>query len=144
MARPDGGDTADPDTGADRTCPSARCAPGATLLGVKGSDGRVHNLRTAMPIDEAFVQQAKAHGAPEQRMRFAAKCETSGCSQWTGDRCGVIDRVLGHLEAHKVPLRDDLPPCPIRGTCRWYSQTGRTACHACDLVVTDNSQIAAE
>ncbi len=141
MARPEKGQAV---TGAERTCPSARCAPGATLLGVKGPDGRVKNLRTAMPLDDAFVAQAQAHGMPEQRMRFASNCETKGCSQWTGTRCGVIDKVLGQLAALNAPLRSDLPPCPIRNTCRWFSQTGRAACSACELVITDNSHIAAE
>lgn len=144
MGGPAKGSTATADTGTDRTCPSARCAPGATLLGIKGKDGRVTNFRTAMPIDDAFVKKAKAVGPPEQRMRFASPCQTNGCSQWTGDRCGVIDRVLGHLDVNNITLRSDLPPCPIRSTCRWHSQTGARACYACEMVVTDNSAMAAE
>lgn len=135
---------AGPDTGTDRTCPSARCESGATLLGIKGPDGRIRHLRTALPIDDGFIAAAQEVGPPERRMRFAAPCATSGCSQWTGDRCGVIDRVLDHLATMDAPLRDTLPPCPIRGTCRWFDQTGEVACRACDLVVTDNSAIAAE
>lgn len=126
----------------DKTCPSARAAPGATLLGIRGPDGRIANMRTPLPVTETFLDAAG--DAPETRMRFASKCETSGCAQWTGTRCGVIDNVLEHLEAAKVPVRDTLPPCPIRGTCRWHAQTGVRACYACELVTTDTRAIAAE
>ena len=94
-------------------------------------------LRTAMEIDEGFVAEAERYGSPEARMRFAAPCATSGCSQWTGSRCGVIDKVMDFLEAEKVPLRADLPPCAIRATCRWYDQSGARACKGCELVTTD-------
>ena len=128
----------------DRTCPSARCAPGNDLIGIRGRDGRIANLRTKLPVSAQFVEQASAQGPPEARMRFAGKCETSGCAQWTGSRCGVIDRVMAHLEAHEVPLTSDLPPCTIRGTCRWYEQTGPRACAGCAYVTTDTRAIAAE
>ena len=125
-----------PDLG--KSCPSAPCAPGNSLLGVVGEDGRVHNLRTALTIDEGFVAAAQEAGRPEARMRFAGTCVTSGCKQWTGSRCGVIDRVLGHIEAELDTLRQaDLPPCTIRGTCRWFGQSGADACAACPIVVTD-------
>lgn len=101
-------------------------------------------MRQQMPVDEGFVKEAQKHGTPEARMRFASKCQTSGCSQWTGERCGVIDKVLGHLDAIQHELDDRLPACPIRATCRWFSQTGARACAACDLVTTDQTQIAAE
>jgi hypothetical protein len=127
-----------------RTCPSARCAPGNLLLGVKGADGEVHHMRKAMQIDEEFVEKAREKGPPEARMRFASTCATSGCAQWTGTRCGVIDNVLAHLEAIKHPVRTSLPPCPIRATCRWFDQSGEQACQACSLVITDQSALAAE
>lgn len=128
----------------DKTCPSARAAPGAILLGVKGADGRIKHMRTAMSVDAAFIESASTSGKPEARMRFGAPCQTSGCAQWTGTRCGVIDNVLEHLAVDRAPVAKTLPPCPIRATCRWYDQTGETACYACDLVVTDQSAIAAE
>ena len=129
---------------ADKSCPSARCAPGNLLLGVKEADGHIRNMRTPLPVDEDFVRAASRKGNPEARMRFTSKCATSGCAQWTGTRCGVIDHVLDHLEKAKVPLAASLPPCPIRGSCRWFSQSGDTACKACSMVVTDQSAIAAE
>lgn len=132
------------ETGADRTCPSARCAPGNRLIGIKGRDGRVDNLRTPLPVTPDFARAAADHGPPEARMRFAGRCETSGCAQWTGTRCGVIDRVMGHLEALGVPLGTELPPCAIRATCRWFDQTGARACAGCAYVTTDTRAVPAE
>ncbi len=129
---------------ADKTCPSARAAAGATLLGVKGADGRIKHMRTPMVVDAGFVAAASTQGPPEARMRFASPCQTSGCAQWTGSRCGIIDEVLQHLAADPAPQRATLPACAIRSTCRWHGQSGDSACYACDLVVTDQSLIAAE
>lgn len=122
-----------------RTCPSARAAPGATLLGVLGRDGRMVPLRTAMTVDQDFV--AATGPRPEARMRFAHACVKGHCAQWTGHRCGVIEKVLGHLG---VPEPAPLPPCLIRATCRWFAEQGAAACGVCDLVVTDTAAPAAE
>ena len=132
-----GGADAAPDT-QSRSCPSAPAAPGATLLGVLGADGRIHNLRTPLQVDEGFLETAGSLGPVEARMRFAGRCQTSGCSQWTGARCGVIDRAMAHLEAQGMrPKTQDLPPCVIRADCRWYHQRGAAACGTCSLIVTD-------
>ncbi|MDT8854604.1 hypothetical protein RNZ50_06080 [Paracoccaceae bacterium Fryx2] len=128
-----------------RACPSAPAAPGATLLGFLGPDGRISNLRTTLTVDTDFLEEASRHGPPESRMRFAARCQTSGCTQWTGTRCGVIDRALAHLAALGEEPGTDLPPCTIRATCRWFGQVGATACGACSLIVTDTRDaVAAE
>jgi hypothetical protein len=128
-----------------KTCPSARCNPGASLLGVLGSDGRIKHARTAMTIDADFVARAQAHGPPEARFRFASPCVEGKCEQWSGNACGVVEKVLAHIEAVAPELaRDDLPPCTIRQTCRWYSQSGEKACKVCDLVVTGQNMTAAE
>jgi hypothetical protein len=117
------------------TCPSSRAEPGATLLGVVNADGTVGYLSPAVTVDEAFVERARRGRAPEKRFRFAGACVESGCAQWTGSRCGVIDRVLGSdLEA---PERAGLPRCAIRSSCRWFAQSGAEACGVCPLVITD-------
>jgi hypothetical protein len=111
-----------------------------------GPDGRVHNLKSALTVDEGFLDSAAKDGPVEARMRFASRCQTSGCAQWTGSRCGVIDRALAHIEA-VLPLPENgaLPPCTIRSDCRWYAQTGAKACGACSYIVTDRrAQVAAE
>lgn len=130
---------------APRSCPSAPAAPGVRLLGLLGPDGRVHNLKSVVTVDAGFLEAAAEAGPVEARMRFASRCQTSGCAQWTGSRCGVIDRALTVIEA-AVPVADGaLPPCTIRSDCRWYAQTGARACGACAYIVTDRrAQVAAE
>lgn len=89
-----------------------------------------------MVVDEAFVARARAAGEPEARMRFTAPCAEGSCSHWTGKACGLIDRVLRHVDAAPSdPRGGALPPCTIRKECRWFGQQGRSACAVCDLVV---------
>lgn len=127
------------------TCPSAPASPGAVLLGVKGAEGRIVPLRTRMQVDADFLASAARLGPPEARMRFASPCQTRGCTQWTGSACGIIQRVLDHLgpaPAPPAPQAERLPPCTIRQDCRWFSEQGRPACAACDLVVTYQTDTA--
>ena len=137
-----GGDTSAARPSDSYACPSAPAEPGAGLLGVLGPDGRIHNLRTPMQVDESFLKVAKTSGAPEARMRFSGRCQTSGCSQWTGTRCGVIDRAMKDMGHAGVSPTAELPPCTIRGTCRWYDQAGARACGTCALIVTDTRQVS--
>jgi hypothetical protein len=136
-----GGET-DAARSAQYACPSAPAEPGAGLLGVLGPDGKIHNLRTLMPVDEDFLAAVRLRGAPEERMRFSNRCQTSGCSQWTGTRCGVIDRAMKEMEVPGAPPADSLPPCSIRGSCRWFAQNGPKACHTCAFIVTDTRQMS--
>jgi hypothetical protein len=101
------------------------------------SSGKVGYLTPAMTIDEGFVARARRSGSPEKRFRFAAPCVEARCEQWTGSRCGVIDRVLEVEELDRTPQRQALPRCAIRGSCRWYAQVGAEACTVCPLVITD-------
>jgi hypothetical protein len=115
-------------------CPSARCEPGAILLGLSLPDGRVAFASDRIVVNEEFVEAA-AEGRPaEQRFRFAAPCVRGACKQWTGSRCGVIDAVVDHLGPTEAA---SLPACSIRSQCRWFGQSGPVACSACPLVVTD-------
>lgn len=117
------------------TCPSATCAPGTQLIGTLGAGGRIKHLRTPLTVDAGFVEAAQAQGDPEARMRFATGCAEGRCHHWRGGACGLITEVLETLEAAQVERSPGLPRCPIRPTCRWHAQEGRTACEACDLVV---------
>jgi hypothetical protein len=126
------------------TCPSAECAPGATLLGTLGADGRIKHLRTPLTVDAPFVAAVTRDGPAETHMRFAAPCQEGRCQQWTGSACGVIERVLAHLDTRAPDLRAAAPPpCTIRATCRWYAERADAACLACDLVVMRQDQAAA-
>jgi hypothetical protein len=139
-------------------CPSHRCKPGSDLIGVRQDDGTVAILPQPLPVDQHFVEVvSRDAAAPEQRFRFSNKCIESGCSQWTGSRCGVIDNVLQLLAG--VPAAGDiappaatasptpkestatLPPCGIRPTCRWFLQAGADACRVCPYVVTHITEV---
>jgi hypothetical protein len=123
--------------GGEIACPSARAEPGATLLGVIGVDGRVAYLKTALQIDQDFIDEAGKDGPPEERFRFAGTCVEGRCVQWDGGakRCGVLDGVVPFLGTgdETAPLQ----PCVIRGACRWYRQDGAGACRICPGVITD-------
>jgi hypothetical protein len=75
--------------------------------------------------------------AAEKRYRFASSCAQSGCMQWSGGKCGVIEEVLDEARPN-VHLRK-LPECSIRSQCRWFSQRGEESCFVCPFVVTDGS-----
>jgi len=99
------------------------------------SDGQVALAAEEARVDEEFVQLARAGRAPEKRFRFASRCMQGGCRQWTGSRCGVIDRVLDDVPTHDAVAA--LPACAIRDRCRWFDQAGADACAVCTLVITD-------
>jgi hypothetical protein len=120
----------------ERLCPSARCEPGAILLGIVGADGVVGYVRPQIDVDEEFVATAHQGRSPEKRFRFASRCVEAKCMQWTGSRCGVIDKVLDRQERGELPAAE-LPACTIRQECRWYAQSGSRACTVCPFVVTD-------
>jgi hypothetical protein len=92
-------------------------------------------------VNDALAQRLGSDGEPERRFRFASPCREDACVQWTGERCGVIDRV--NAAATPVELRR-LPTCAIRRTCRWYAQSSTRACDVCSYVVTDQRPAEAE
>ena len=118
-------------------CPSSRCEPGATLLGVIEADGTVGYITPQLTIDDDFVERARRGREPERRFRFSNPCVEAGCRQWTGSRCGLIDRVLDADLEPAQPERAGLPHCSIRSSCRWFEQSGADACRVCPLVITE-------
>ena len=116
-------------------CPSARCEPGAVLLGIVGPDNRVGYVTPRLTVDEDFVAAAQSARTPEKRLRFAQPCIESGCRHWQG-RCQVADGAV-ELDEAKAEASGPLPRCSIRPDCRWFAQLGARACRACPFVVTD-------
>ena len=124
---------------APRLCPSARCEPGATLLGIVGADGRVGYLTPPLAIDATFAARAReGDAAPETRFRFAQPCVAGGCHHWTGQACGLIGRVRQVLAEAETPVAAAPPRCGIRHACRWFAQDGLAACAVCPLVITED------
>jgi len=122
-------------------CPSSKCRDGSLLLGIVKEDGHVDMLKQAIPITEDFVNTAMQGRLAETRFRFAGTCAKNGCRQWTGSRCGIVDKMLNHIQ-DAIPVMDELPACSIRPQCRWYNQNGADACKLCPWVITEVSEIA--
>ena len=122
--------------GRERSCPSAPCREGALLIGVMTRRGTLAYVQPPTRVDAEFVERANALGRPESRFRFSVPCIESGCPQWTGQGCAVVDEVL-EAESENAASPAALPQCAIRSTCRWYYQRGATACAVCPLVVAD-------
>ena len=118
-------------------CPSAQPEmPDAQILGVvsAGTDEpRVVYLSERVAATPELLAQA-APAAPAEVFRLAARCETSRCTHFDGHQCRLATRVVEMLPE----VADNLPPCIIRRSCRWYRQEGRAACARCPQIVTRN------
>lgn len=115
-------------------CPSATNSEGASLFGIVGNDGKVKFLPHIVSLDAELIAAANNHTNPESKFRYTQTCAEGGCRQWTGEKCGVIDKVrdLGIQQ-----LDEKMQHCPIINDCRWYAQDGPNACRICPLVVAD-------
>lgn len=122
---------------AAKACPSGPCQEGALLLGVMSEQGRLAYVQPPTRIDGEFVSRARALGNPERRFRFSTACIESGCPQWTGCGCAVVDKLLSEEAPDALPSARELPRCGIRSSCRWFGQRGPAACAVCPLVVAD-------
>ena len=123
-------------------CPSAPATKGALLIGIVETDGRVVNLGTSLPVDDAFIKTVRIDGSPEERFRFSSPCQRDRCGHWKGHECGLIGELYESARQKSLIEKDavsarGLPRCAIRANCRWWSQRGRDACAVCPLVVTD-------
>ncbi len=112
-------------------CPSAPATPGALLIGVVEETRRVANLATPIPVDDGFVEAARAHGSPERRFRFSIPCVEGRCGHWTGSACGLIGisrgqavaaglagTCLGRMHGQAAALRDPAAlPVVAAGRC---------------------------
>jgi hypothetical protein len=123
-------------------CPSAPLEPGVVLVGVVLTNGRVAYAADRIELGEEFVAAVTQADSPERMFRFASPCRQTGCQQWTGTQCGVIDLFLeanAHIKAEK-----ELPQCSIRPQCRWFNQEGEIACALCPHIITDSRPRASE
>jgi hypothetical protein len=105
------------------------------MIGMVKEDGHVDMMEVPLPVDQHFVEVASRGRMPESRFRFSNKCIRCGCAQWTGSRCGIIDKILDNVTS--LPEPEGLPQCSIRPGCRWYSQRGADACKVCPFIITD-------
>ena len=93
-------------------------------------------LRSSFPVSEGTML-ALAGGMlhANQMFRFAAPCEQAGCTNWSGTRCRVAERLVQILPVASI----ELPACVIRPDCRWFAQEGKSACMRCPQVVTNSA-----
>ena len=119
-------------------CPSSKAQHGAKLLGVRQDDGKVAILPQPLAISSDFIEKANQSSKAEQKFRFTNKCVASGCTQWTGSRCGVADQIIGVM--NELSVTDGIPVCAIRPSCRWFMQNGPDACKVCPYVITETTE----
>jgi hypothetical protein len=122
-------------------CPSWKCEPGASLIGIVLPNGTVAFSKERIVIDDAFVQIARQGRSPEKRFRFSSTCKRAACIQWADNRCGIADLVANVHQSRTVSVEPfELPECPIRPQCRWHLQRGDDACRVCPEVITDMAE----
>ncbi|MDG4792944.1 hypothetical protein [Micromonospora sp. WMMD1082] len=121
----------------ERMCPSTPADNATVFLGMITPAGRVAYVTPAMPAEVAVTAAAEADAPVEARYRLAGPCVTSRCGFWTGEHCGLGERLAASYAEIAGEPEADLPRCAIRRTCRWFAEQGSAACAACAHVVTD-------
>jgi hypothetical protein len=116
-------------------CPSAQPqTQGSLLIGVVGGSvdqPRAEFLEAPRPVTEDLLQLTYPV-APTEVLRVAAPCIGGACHHFVGRRCALAAKVVQLLPA----VVDQVPDCPIRPECRWFSQEGPAACQRCPQVIT--------
>lgn len=119
-------------------CPSAQPEMAySQVLGVFGEDRGeplLSYLNEHLPVTEEVLAMAGA-APPTQVFRFAAPCEEKKCIHFDGEDCQLATRIVQILS----PVGEGLPPCIVRGSCRWYAQEGGAACVRCPQITTLNT-----
>ena len=73
---------------------------------------------------------------PSAIFRISAPCAGHACQHFDGSQCRLATRIVQMLP----PVTEDLPPCRIRPTCRWWRQEGKAACLRCPQIVSQAYQ----
>jgi hypothetical protein len=125
-------------TGDTPLCPSARSNwAESQVFGVVGgtveTPAVIYLKETELP-SEYLTRLSGTEITPEEVFRIAAPCEENSCQHFDGRNCRLATRIVDRLPS----VAEDLPPCAIRRSCRWWQQEGRSACLRCPQVITDN------
>jgi hypothetical protein len=119
----------------DLDCPSAQPElRGARIIGVMSESGggsRVEYLERAVPVTPELLDRTGPLD-PTSILRVSAPCETAACPHFEDHRCTLAEKVVNLLPA----VIDEIAPCPIRRTCRWFAQEGKAICLRCSAVTT--------
>ena len=84
-----------------------------------------------LPVTPELIAMC-APVAPTEVFRFAAPCQGNKCQHFDGAEC----RLVNNLVQISIGSKQDLKPCPIRTSCRWFAQQGAAACARCTEIVT--------
>jgi hypothetical protein len=116
-------------------CPSAQPDwPTARIIGVVGGtpeQAQVAFLNEPAPLNKELLALAEPL-QPTEVFRFTAPCASAACTHFGEGRCRLASKIVRLLPE----VTSELPSCPIRSECRWWSQEGPTACLRCPQVVT--------
>jgi hypothetical protein len=126
-------------------CPSADAEmSGSAIFGiVVGTPESPHvvHLDRVKPIPPELLA-LDSPVKPSEIFRIAAPCIENGCKHFDGAKCRLTTRIVEGLPTVTEPLaeglRQRIPACAIRSTCRWWYQEGAAACARCQQVVRDN------
>jgi hypothetical protein len=127
------------DNTSERTtlCPSARPeSVGGVVFGIVSGTAtapRIAYLKKPLPITDELIAKASPV-TPTEIFRTAASCVELGCQHFDGKDCRLAMRIVDKMPA----VAEGLPPCSIRGDCRWWQQEGKAACMRCPQIITDN------
>lgn len=105
----------------------------SVVLAVRdGLDGPPAYLPAPRPAADAIA--GLPDGAePRRLLRLASHC-VPHCRNRAGDTCTLATRLT--KPPRPAPPAAALPPCHLRPSCKWWTQSGPAACGACPDVST--------
>jgi hypothetical protein len=117
-------------------CPSAAFTPHSFMLGVLNTNGVTDFLDGPVPLTEDMLQTLSHMHDPEKHFRFAARCRSKRCDQWSDGKCSAASALMRSVPEVRGIHFDD---CGIKPSCRWLAQEGEAVCDFCKHIVTDAS-----
>lgn len=116
-------------------CPSSQPEiPGSRIFGVytqAPGEPPIAYLKEAAEVTDAMLALT-APLDPTRVLRIAAPCQQEGCPHYEGRQCTLAPKVVAMLP----DAVDELIPCAIRKTCRWFVQEGKAICLRCPAIAT--------
>lgn len=117
-------------------CPSAQpdWADSVVFGIISGTveEPRLIHLTKTQPVTEELLSLSQPVN-PTEIFRFAAPCAGDNCQHFDGSTCHLVTKVVQILPA----VVEELSPCRVRPTCRWWQQEGKAACMSCPQIVTE-------
>jgi len=132
-----------PASSAPILCPSSRCQPGRFCLASYSPTAVWPLPKTALPSMEPSLT-SPGGAALLNRDSASARVREFRMQSVDGQPLRrhrlVLDEAaqVGYSRSHE----ESLPDCSIRAQCRWFDQSGGSACAVCDQIVTDSDRTA--